>query len=107
MKVIVSVLTILTFIISGILSPNGVHAGKGDPPVPGDTVVILALIGGAAYLGYHYSQHYEVKKKAAVEIKDGKMKLQQPTLHVITTTKESVLMASQDQYSLNLISVKF
>ena len=106
MKIMVAVLTILTFVIAGIQYPNEVYAGKGDPPSPGGTVVILALIGGAAYLGYYYSEHYEVKKKAAVEIKGGKVKLQQPTLHV-KATKKSVLMASQDQYSLNLISINF
>ena len=106
MKIMVVALTILTFIISGIQNPNKVHAGKGDPPIPGDTIIILALIGGAAYLGYHYAQHYEVKKKAALAIEDGEVKLQQPTLH-IETSGDGLLIAAKARYSLSLINVVF
>ena len=105
MKVIVTVAAILAFAIVGICSPYKVYAGKGLPS-PGDSAITLALIGGAAYLGYHFSQHYEVKKKAALEVEDGKVKLLQLTLHV-ETVKDEFLMAAHDRYSLNLVNINF
>ncbi|MDH3976688.1 MAG: hypothetical protein OEV42_20695 [Deltaproteobacteria bacterium] len=107
MKMIITIFMIFTFIIVGAQYPNKAYAGKGDPPSPSNTVVFLALIGGAAYLGYYYGQHYEVrKKKGLLSFEDGAVTLQQPTLHV-EASRNGRLMTSKARYSLNLLNVNY
>ena len=100
MKVVITTVMILAFILTGIQNPKEAHAGAGD------AILLLALIGGGVYAGYQFSEHYEVKQKAAVEIEGGKIKFQQPTLQ-IETPEDTLLMAAKDRYSLSLINVNF
>lgn len=105
MKLMVTVFTILTFLVAGMKGPAEAHADVG-PSDAVDAVIILAFIGGAAYLGYYFSEHYEVKKKAALEMKNGNMPLQKPGMSV-PAFDEGFPMDAQDRYSLNLINIKF
>jgi uncharacterized membrane-anchored protein len=100
MKIVITTVMILAFIFTGIQNPKEAHAGAGD------AIVIIALIGGGVYAGYYFSEHYEVKQKAAVEIENGKIKFQHPTLQH-ETPEDTRLMAAKDRYSLSLIKVNF
>ena len=100
MKILVTFIAILVFTCFSVQKPEVAHAGAGD------TILLLAVLGGAVYVGYHFSQHYEVKKKAALNIKDGKARFQTPTLQYEASEKNS-LSEKEERYSLALVSLDF
>ena len=100
MKAVITTVMILAFIFIGIQNPKEAHADTVD------AILIIALIGGGVYAGYYFSEHYEIKQKAAVKIENGKIKFQQPTLQH-ETLEDKHLMAAKDRYSLSLINVNF
>jgi len=100
MKIVITIVAVLVFLLAGVQQPKQAHAGAGD------AILLLAVIGGAAYAGYHFSQGYEVKKKAAVEIEGGKLKFERPDIH-IETSEKSPRADGGDRYSLALLNLNF
>ncbi len=100
MKIFVTLIALLVFSFFSVQKPGLVHAGAGD------AVLLIAVIGGAAYAGFHFSQHYEIKKKAALNIKEGKLNFQKPSLQFEITEKNS-LSEKKELYSLALVSLDF
>ena len=100
MKIFVTLIALLVFSCLSVQKPGVAHAGAGD------AILLIAVIGGAAYAGFHFSQHYEIKKKAALNIKDGKLNFQNPSLQFERTEKSS-LSEKKELYSLALINLDF
>ena len=100
MKIFVTSIALLVFSFCSVQKPQQAHAGAGD------AIVLLALIGGGVYLGYQMSENYEVRKKAALNIKDGKGKFQKPTLQFETAEEDSI-SKREERYSLALVNLDF
>lgn len=100
MKIFVTVIALLVFTSFSVQKTGVAHAGTGD------AILLVAVIGGAAYVGFHFSQNYEIKKKAALNIKEGKLAFQRPTLQLDRTEKNS-LSEKKDLYSLALVNLDF
>lgn len=100
MRIFVTLAILVALLFSGILKPADVHAGAGD------AILVLAVLGGTAYGTYKWSQKYEIKEKAAVEIRDGKVKFQRPTLQ-IESSEEGFLFAKEDRYNLGIVNINF
>ena len=100
MKIFVTLIALLVFACFSVQKPGVAHAGAGD------AILLIAVIGGAAYAGFHFSQHYEIKKKAALNIKEGKLNFQKPSLHFERTERNS-LSEKKELYSLALINFDF
>lgn len=100
MKMFVAFVAIFVFTCFLVQKTEVAHAGAGD------AILIIAVIGGAAYAGYHFSQHYEIEEKAALEIEDGKVRFQQPTLQYEASEKKT-LAEKEERYSLALFSLNF
>ncbi len=60
-KILIMAIT-LTFLLGSIKYPGEAEAGAAD------TIMILAVIGGAVYGGYYFSQNYKVEKKSDLKI---------------------------------------
>ena len=100
MKVFITSIALLVFTFCSVQKPEQAHAGAAD------AVILLALIGGGVYLGYQMSETYEVRKKAALNIKDGKVNLQKPTLQFEAVEEDSI-SKREERYSLALVNLDF
>ena len=100
MKILVTSIALLVFSFCSVQKPQQAHAGGID------TVILLALIGGGVYAGYQLSEKYELKKKAALNIKDGKISLQKPSLQFELKEEDSI-SKREERYSLALVNLDF
>ena len=100
MKTIVTIFALITFIIAGVEKPKEAHAGSSS------TILVLALIGGAAYGGYYFSENYEVQQRAAVEFDGGNVKFQKPSLN-LELSKNKLTAEKKKHYSVALVNFNF
>ncbi len=100
MKFFVALIVVSMLMFSSISRPVEVHAGLGD------AILAVAIIGGAVYAGYHFSENYEVRKKSALEIEDGKFRFNRPDVSY-EVSDASVTAESDERYSVGLVTVNF
>ena len=100
MKISVVIVALLAFTCFSVQKTEVAHAGAGD------AILIVAVLGGAAYAGYHFSQNYEVQKKAAIDFNDGKASFQRPTLQY-EASEEKALSGKEERYSFALLNLNF
>jgi len=101
MRMFLAATLALALLMSGIGQPRAANAASS-----GDVVLVLALMGGAAYGTYLFTNNYEIVRKSSL-YKEGDKYLKVLEREYLLGMNDSMLISNNSRLTLNVLNLKF